>query len=198
VSRSRKMLWALAILVVGFIGYSSLPDAGELLSGATAKEQATAVLRDQLAVADAALTDEEAFLFELEQARVAVPRSPDLPAVIDVLEETVRRSGMRWTSGAPSGQESSPDVSQDSWQISMTVSGTAQQVPALLDAIRGLDRLVVVDSVQVRSDGAGVIAQISARFFALQGEPLAFESAPGETSASSPEESGENASTGER
>lgn len=183
-TRSRKILWALAVTVVGLVGYSALPDAGQMLSGATADENQRDVLRQQVALADAALSDEEAFLADLEEARAAVPAAPDLPAVIDVLEETVRRSGMRWTSGAPSAPDAQADATQGSWQLAMTVSGSARDLPGLLDAFRVLERLIVVDSVQVRNDGDGVVAQISVRFFALPGDPLAFASpAPVEGSA---------------
>lgn len=183
-TRSRKILWAFAVIVVGFVGYAALPDAGQMLSGATNDENQRDVLRQQVALADVALSDDETFLADLEKTRAAVPPTPNLPAVIDVLEETVRRSGMRWTSGAPSAPDAQADATQGSWQLAMTVSGSAGDLPGLFDAFRRLERLIVVDSVQVRNEGAGVVAQISVRFFALPGDPLAFApSAPVEGSA---------------
>lgn len=175
-TRSRKMIWALAILVVGYIGYSSLPDAGAMLSGARDKDAARLVTLEQIALADEALADEEAFLAELETARAAVPADPDLPAVIDALDETIRRVGMRWTSGAPSAQDTGfQETGQGEWQLSMTVSGDVRSLPLLLDALRAQSRLIAVDSVQLRNEGAGVVVQISARFFAFPGDPLAFD-----------------------
>ena len=57
----------------------------------------------------------------------------------------------------------------------MTVSGDVRSLPLLLDALRAQSRLIAVDSVQLRNEGAGVVVQISARFFAFPGDPLAFD-----------------------
>ena len=64
-SRSRKVLWALAVLVVGYIGLSSLPSGAELLSGARDTESQIDELRERIALADQAATDPE-FTNELE------------------------------------------------------------------------------------------------------------------------------------
>ena len=174
-TRSRKILWALAVFVVGYIGYGALPDAGEMLSGADRKDAERASLLEQVRLADEAMLGNETFLAELEESRVAVPRDAELPAVIAALDRTVQSVGMRWTSGAPSPQDAGLlESGNGEWQLAMTVSGDISRVPLLLRQLRALDRLVTVDSVQVRTEGSGVTAQISVRFFALPGDPLAF------------------------
>lgn len=179
-TRSRKILWALAVFVVGYIGYGALPDAGEMLSGAREKDNERTSTLDQIRLADEAILANELFLTELEQLRIAVPRDPDLPAVIAALDRTVKNVGMRWTSGAPSPQDAGLlEGGNGQWQLSMTVSGDISRVPILLRELRDLERLVTIDSVQVRTEGTGVTAQLSVRFFALPGDPLAFpEQAP--------------------
>jgi Tfp pilus assembly protein PilO len=175
-SRSRKILWALAIFVVGYIGYGALPDAGEMLSGARAKDTERAALLEQVRLADEASLGSEVFLKDLDAARSAVPSEPGLPALIADLDQTIKLAGMRWTSGAPSPQDAGLlEGGNGEWQFSMTVSGDMQRVPSLLRELRELERLVAVDSVQVRSEGTGVTVQISLRFFAFPGDPLAFD-----------------------
>jgi len=175
VTRSRKILWALAVLVVGYIGYGSLPDAGEMLSGARQKDAERTATLEQIRLADEAIRGNELFLEDLEQMRAAIPRDPDLPTVIAALDRTVKNIGMRWTSGAPSPQDAGIlEDGNGQWQLSMTVSGDLSRVPLLLRELRGLERLVTVDSVQIRTEGSGVTAQLSVRFFALPGDPLAF------------------------
>lgn len=174
-TRSRKILWALAVLVVGYIGYGALPDAGETLSGAREKDTEREITQEQIRLADEALLGAEVFTRDLEDLRVAVPRDPDLPAVIAALDRTVKSVGMRWTSGAPSPQDAGLlEDGNGQWQLSMTVSGDLSRVPVFLRELRDLERLIVVDSVQVRTEGAGVTAQLSVRFYALPGDPLAF------------------------
>jgi len=176
VSRSRKILWALAVLVVGYIGYGSLPDAGEMLSGARAKDAERDVLRGQIDMADEALADRDGFLAELESLRAAVPTEPSLPDVISDLDRVVRGSGMRWSAGAPSPRDAGLLADgTGQWQLSMTVSGEEDGLLALLDGVGRLERQVTVESVQVRNEGADLVVQLSVRFYALPGDPLAFD-----------------------
>ena len=182
-SRSRKILWALAVFVVGYIGYGALPDAGEMLSGARSKDAERESLISQITLADEASLGGEVFLKDLDAARAAVPVEPDLPELIANLDQTIKVAGMRWTSGAPSPQDAGfLEGGNGEWQFSMTVSGDLSQVPSLLGELRDLERLVSVDSVQVRSEGTGVTVQISLRFFAFPGDPLAFD-APSDVSS---------------
>lgn len=167
-SRSRKMLWALAILVVGYIGLSSLPSGAELLSGARETESQIDELRERIELADQAAADTE-FANELETARTAVPVDPELPAVIDLIDGAVRAANMRWISGSPSAA----DGEGSSWTMSLTLTGSSRDTARLLDGIRALPRLVVVDSVQVRGDRDATIL-LSLRFFAAEGDPASF------------------------
>jgi Tfp pilus assembly protein PilO len=172
-SRSRIIIWVLAALVIGYVGLPYLPDGAEMLSGATSARTEAADLRAKSAKADEALADPEGFGAALATARTAVPREVGLPAMIEELETAVRSSGMRWTSGSPA--PAATDETSSSWSMSLTISGSARQVPGLLRAINDLDRLVVVDSVQLRGDEEATVV-LSVRFFAATGEPSSFES----------------------
>ena len=178
-SRSRKALWFLAVLVVGYIGYGSLPDAGEMLSGARAKDAERDVLLSQVALADEAILGADTFLAELDALRTAVPVDPDLPGVIADLDRAVRASGMRWSAGAPSPLDAGLlEGGTGQWRLAMTLSGGSDDLLAFLDEVARLERLVTVESLQVRGEGADFVAQIAVRFYALPGDPLAFDPDP--------------------
>jgi Tfp pilus assembly protein PilO len=168
-SRSRKILWTLAVLVVGYIGLSSLPSGTEMLSGARDTESQIDEVRKRIARANDAAGDLDTFTSQLDVARRAVPVEPELPAVIDALDGAVRAAGMRWISGSPSAADSD----ESNWKMSLTLTGSSRDVGRLLDNIRALDRLVVIDSVQVRGDRDATIL-LALRFFAAQGDPKSF------------------------
>lgn len=171
-NRSRAFIMVLATGVIGYVGLPYLPDGAEMLSGATAAKEQAASLRAKAAKADQALTDQEGFGQALAAARTAVPVEPGLPEMIDKLETAVVASGMRWTSGSPA--PAAADGSSSSWTMNLTLRGSADQVPALLSSLRDLDRLVVVDSVQLRGDLDATVV-VSLRFFAAVGSPESFE-----------------------
>lgn len=167
-SRSRKILWTLAILVVGYIGVSSLPSGAAMLSGARSTEAETDELLARIALADEAAAD-PSFDASLEEARSAVPVHPELPTIIDLLDGAVRSAGMRWISGSPSAASSEGS----GWTMALTLTGSARDTTRLLDALHTLPRLVVVDSVQVRGDVDATIL-LSVRFFTAEGDPESF------------------------
>jgi len=172
VNRSRAFIVVLAVGVGGYVGLPYLPDGAEMLSGATAAQEQAADLQVKTAKADEALTDPEGFGKALAAARAAVPVEPGLPEMIDMLEAAVVASGMRWTSGSPAPAAS--DGSSSSWTMNLTLRGSTEQVPALLSSLRDLERLVVVDSVQLRGDRDATVV-VSLRFFAATGSPDSFE-----------------------
>lgn len=170
-TRSRKMLWALAVMVVGYVGYSSMPSGAELLSGARDTEAKIAEVRSRLDVADAAARDKENFTENLETARLAVPVDPSLPDVIDAIDASARTAGLSWLSGSPSAAEGDGQT----WRLSLTLAGDSRNVPKFVEAIAGLPRLLVIDSLQVRGDRDATI-QVALRFFATPGDPDSYPS----------------------
>lgn len=170
-NRSRTILLTFAVIVVGYVGLPYLPDGAEMLSGATsARTEAEDLLTKSSKAADA-VTDEQNFAAALSAARAAVPRTAELPELISDLEDVARAAGMTWNSGSPSTSGGAAETPV--WTMTLTLSGSARRVPDLLDGIRELDRLVVVDSVQVRGDVEASIV-ISVRFFAATGAPESF------------------------
>lgn len=168
-TRSRKIIWALAITIVGYIGVSSLPSGAQMLSGARETQAKVDELRERITRTNQVTQDLETFTSDLEAARQAIPVQPELPAVIDLLDAAVRSANMRWISGAPSAADSE----ENTWKMSLTLTGSARDVTRLLDNIRQLPRLVVVDSVQVRGDRDATVL-LSLRFFAAAGDPESF------------------------
>jgi len=176
VTRSRKIVWALAAVVVGYVGIGALPSGAELLSGAREKEQRRAAVLEQTALADEVIAEGEAFDDRLAALRTAVPADAGLPSVIALIERAVLDSGMVWVSGAPSPIQQAEGAQTSEWQLAVTINGSARELPRLLEALRDLPRLVVVDSVQVRDDAAATI-QLTVRFFATVGDPASYEPA---------------------
>lgn len=171
-NRSRVIIWVLAALVIGYVGLPYLPDGAEMLSGATSARTEAADLRTKSAKADEALADPAGFGEALATARTAIPRDAELPVVIEKIDAAVRAAGMRWTAGSPAPVAS--DAASSSWSMTLTLTGSARQVPGLLTSLNKLDRLIVIDSVQLRgSEDATVV--LAVRFFAAAGEPGSFE-----------------------
>ncbi len=168
-TRSRKILWLMAILIVGYIGVSSLPSGAQMLTGARETQAEVDELRGRITRTDQATQDLDAFTRDLEAARKAVPVQPELPEVIDLLDSAVRSANMRWISGAPSAADSE----ESTWKMSLTLTGSARDVTRLLDNISQLPRLVVIDSLQVRGDRDATVL-LSLRFFAAAGDPESF------------------------
>lgn len=172
-TRSRKILWLFAVVVVGYIGSSSLPSGTALVSGARSKEAAATDLRTKIAKADSALSDTANFATNLAIARSLVPVQPDLPEVIALIDGAVKLSGLRWLSGAPSAVSADTIESFQQWTLLLTLSGSARALPSFLQNLHALPRLIVVDSVQIRGDREATIS-ITLRFFAAVGAPEAF------------------------
>jgi Tfp pilus assembly protein PilO len=177
VNRSRALLLVLGLGVGAYVGLPYLPDGAEMLSGATSARTEAAGLRTKSAAASAAVADESKFAPALAAARAAVPRDAELPSLITDLEQVVRDAGMTWSSGSPSAAGGTAEAPV--WSMTLTLSGPARRVPDLLDGIGSLERLVVVDSVQVRGDIDASIV-LSVRFFAAAGSPDSFPGAAGD------------------
>lgn len=174
-TRSRKILWAIAALVVAVVTISSfggLPSATDLVSGAESARSEAATLNSQGAQADAALARQAEFADELARARAAVPPTPELSGLISDLEAQAVRSGLLWLSGSPSRTVSD---SGETWQISMTVAGAPSAVAQFTGDLRAAPRLFIVDSLSLQSDADGsVTANMTVEFFTTVGELESF------------------------
>jgi Tfp pilus assembly protein PilO len=178
-TRSRKLLWGLAIAVVGYVGFTSLPSGAEMLSGADSTRARSAELRGQIDRVDAALAEADRFASDLAAARAAVPVDAELSRMIALIDAAVSASDLDWASGAPSASPAEAG-SGSAWSMSLTLNGEIGNVPVLLENLRRLPRLVVVDSVQVRGASPATVT-LSLRFFAAAGSPGAFPTATDES-----------------
>lgn len=108
---------------------------------------------------------------EAEVARLGrlIPADPDVAGAIDILNDVAHQAQVGWSSFVPSPPAPSSGGST-SIGISMNVSGTFQQIFDYLRRLELLERLVVVDGLQLNAaagaSGSPVIdANISARMF---------------------------------
>jgi Tfp pilus assembly protein PilO len=139
-----------------------------------AKELATArgqeeQLRRNLADLRKLAGDSQAREAELARLARLIPAAPDVAGAIDSLNEVAHQAQVGWSSFVPSPPAPSAG-GPASISISMNVSGTFQQIFDYLRRLELLDRLVVVDSLQLNaaSTGSGppmIEATISARMF---------------------------------
>lgn len=91
---------------------------------------------------------------EAELARLArlIPADPDVAGAIDTLNTTALQAQVKFSSFVPS-PPSSTTGGPAAISISMKVSGTFQQIFDYLRRLELLDRLVVVDSLQLSAVG---------------------------------------------
>lgn len=185
-SRSRRVLVLLVVLVAAFLAWPYLPltnsnALGRSDGAAAVRAQVEAVRRSTRAAAEA-LTDVERFSSELGQARTAVPLEPSLVELIDMLDAAASAAQLEWRAGSPSpvplsNFESSSAVppNADIWQITMSVSGTTDGVGRVLDSLRRLDRLVTVVSVSIQPGDGVVNGELVLRYYTSAGDPAAIE-----------------------
>jgi ABC-type amino acid transport substrate-binding protein len=191
VSRSRRVLIILGVVVVGVLAWPYLPFADRDGGGADTAQSAellraqTGEIQRQTLVASEALTDVEGFSADLGRARAAVPVEPSLVELIDMLDAAATAAQLEWRAGTPtavpladfSGDDALP-ANAEVWQLTMSVSGVTTGVNRLLDSLRNLDRLVTVVSVSIQSadEGAGeVTGSLVLRYYTSAGDPAALE-----------------------
>lgn len=174
-TRSRKLLWLTAGIVVAVVSVGSfgdLPSASEMVSGAASKEQQANALNSQAAQARAAAENADQFASTLAAAREAVPPTPELATLVSQVEQEVQATGMTWTSGAPT-RTTQGDV--PSWGMDMVVVGSVDQVQDLVLRLRSLPRLVVVNSLSIQQSGTEPAqTSLSISFFATEGSLESF------------------------
>jgi type IV pilus assembly protein PilO len=129
---------------------------------------------------------------EAELVRLArlIPADPDVPGAIDTLNETARQAQVAFSSFVPSPPSPTTGGST-ALSINMKVSGTFEQIFDYLRRLELLDRLVVVDSLQLNASGesAGspvLDANVQARMFSAgAATPAAGKTAAGATASPS-------------
>ena len=177
ITRTKVLAAALGIIVVAvFPSWVPIP------SRATANEQATQArgeadaLRNQISRARAAQQDATGFAATKAALEQAVPNGPDLPALISQIRSATEAVNMLWLSGSPQ-QSALANGSGKAWTLSMSLQGRASSAPDLLDRLRSIERLVVIDSVSFQGAGAGeVILNITLHFWALEATDPRIES----------------------
>jgi type IV pilus assembly protein PilO len=135
---------------------------------------------------------------EAELARLGrlVPADADVAGAIDSLDATAKAAQVGMASFTPSTPAATAGGGPASVGVSMTISGTFDQLFDYLRRLETLDRLVVVDSVQLAAGGGPgatpgaaasgppkLSAEIKPRLFAAGGAPAAAGSAAAVTSA---------------
>ena len=134
--------------------------------------------------------DSQAREAELSRLGRLIPADPDVAGAIDTLNETAKAAAVAWSSFVPSPPAPAAG-GPSSTSIGMQVSGTFGQVFDYLRRLEVLDRLVVIDSLQLSAgaaEGAGpaqLEADIKARIFSTgTAAPAPATPAAGTTSSS--------------
>ena len=195
--RSSKAVIALAVMgaIIAAYGWNSLflgpknrarAAVGKELSDARQKEQD---LRQNMAQLRKLAADTQSREAELTRLGRLVPNDADLAGAILALDETAKQAGVNMGSLIPSPPAASAG-GPATLAVTMTIDGTFDQLYDYLSRIEALDRLVVIDSLQLAGGGnntgngpAGPLklsAQIKARLFAATGPAApATAAAPG-------------------
>jgi Tfp pilus assembly protein PilO len=152
-----------------FLGPKSEAKAGahkELVAARQQEQQ----LRGNLTELRKLASDSQAREAELSRLGRLIPADPDVPGAIDTLNETARAAEVAWSSFVPAPPAPAAG-GPSATSIGMQVSGTFQQVFDYLRRLELLDRLVVIDSLELMAgaaEGAGpsrLDADIKARIF---------------------------------
>jgi type IV pilus assembly protein PilO len=147
-------------------------------------------LRRNLAELKKLANDTKAREAELTRLGRLIPADPDVAGAILTLNETAHQAQVAWSSFVPSPP--SAGAGATSVSITMKVAGSFGQIFDYLRRLELLDRLVVVDSIQLTSTATGtgttsISADVKARMFSAgSASPLAATAvnAAGKASAS--------------
>jgi hypothetical protein len=166
-----KILGALLVGLIVLFGPSALP----IPSPETLREEAVAARGEvnslkQKIEETAAVAESADFPSRAAIAELAVPAGPDLPGLIDELQDVANQAQMTWVAGAPL-KVSNDSGSENIWTMSMNLEGRLGDLPVVLDLLGVMDRLVTVDSISFqRASGDDIAVTILLRFYATTGE----------------------------
>lgn len=167
-SRKRKLIWLVVLVLSAVLLYPSLPSLKPIISDTNG---INVVIRDteiKTEQAQSAQDKGDEFISELESLRKQIPSNPDLESLVDELSARIASVGMRWTDGSPGALEQpSEEGTYRTWQLSLTILGPSGSVPLLLESIATMNRTVTLDSMSVRAEGQQVVVSLNAKFYAL-------------------------------
>lgn len=162
------------VVLFGWNSFFLKPKAAakeEVAKELAAARQQEQQLRRNLADLRKLAADSQAREAELARLGRLIPADPDVAGAIDTLNDVAHQAQVGWSSFVPSPPTPSSG-GPSSMSVTMKVSGTFQQIFEYLRRLETLERLVVVDSLQLNTgaaaSGAGPLvidATISARLF---------------------------------
>jgi type IV pilus assembly protein PilO len=185
---SSKAITALAVLgaIVALYGWNTVflgprnkarATVGKELSAARQEEQDLRANMAQLRKLAADTQSREAELARLGQL---VPAEADLDGAILALDDAAKQAQVSMTSFVPSPPAVGAGGGSATVALAMTIDGTFDQLFNYLHRLETLDRLVVIDSLQLAGGGNGagspgagppkLSAQVRARLFAATGQ----------------------------
>jgi Tfp pilus assembly protein PilO len=180
-----KAVIALAVMggLVALYGWNSFFLAPKAQAAAEARKEVAAArkeeerLRRNLADLRKLANDSQAREAELARLGRLIPAAPDVAGAIDTLNELAHQAQVGWSTFAPSPPSPST-AGPTSISINMKVSGTFNQIFDYLRRLELLDRLVVVDSLQLNAGGETsgsptLDADVKARMFSAGTASLA-------------------------
>lgn len=170
----------LGLVIVTMAGNALLLSPQSRERARVREEVATA--RQEEAMLQASLTElrrleAEGTTREAELARFGqlVPDTPDLAGFIRTMNDVAAKAQVDWSSLAPSSPVMGVGGAPTTIRLSIQVGGTFFQILDYLKRLENIDRLVVVDSLDVSSSGAGaggtpkLSVNVQARTFAASG-----------------------------
>ena len=174
-----KAVIALAVMggLVVLYGWNSVFLAPKAEAKAAANKELVAArqqeqeLRRNLTELRRLANDSQAREAELTRLGRLIPAAPDVAGAIDTLNEMALAAQVAWSSFVPSPPSPAVAGGPSSISIGMKISGTFQQIFDYLRRLEQLDRLVVVDSLQLTAEAvestgpSGLQADIKARMF---------------------------------
>lgn len=183
-----KAVIALAVMggLVILYGWNSVFLAPNAEAKDTARKELVAArqqeqeLRRNLAELRKLANDSQAREAELARLGRLIPAAPDVAGAIDTLNATAQAAQVAFSSFVPSPPSpAAPGGGPSSISIGMKISGTFGQIFDYLRRLELLDRLVVVDALQLTAEaveGTGpptLQADIKARMFSAGAAPAA-------------------------
>ena len=123
-------------------------------------------LRGQLAQLKKVAADTGSREAELARLGRLIPADADLAGAILTLNDTANQAQVAWSSFVPSPPTPGAGGGPMTMGISMKIGGTFAQIFDYLARLESLDRLVVVDSIQLSGSGGKLDVDIRARMFA--------------------------------